>query len=112
MLFVFEGRTLTIPRLPSGGFEVVKSGVWSRLHIKNPPTAVWGDLRGCIAGFGSACEELKVEPFRTSGGGAEDGKSSQICKPRGPLRGEELKGKGYGAGSQRPTGSGFGSSEF
>ncbi len=42
VLFVFEGRTLTIPRLPSGGFKRAKSGVWGRLHINNPPTAVGG----------------------------------------------------------------------
>jgi len=48
-LFVYEGRTLTIPRLPSAGFKMAKSGVWGRLDIKNPPTAVWGDLRVQVA---------------------------------------------------------------
>jgi hypothetical protein len=42
VLFVFEGCTLTIPRLPSGGLKMAKSGNWGRLHIKNPPTAVGG----------------------------------------------------------------------
>jgi hypothetical protein len=49
VLFVFEGCTLTIHRLPSVGFKMAKSGVWGRLHINNPPTAVWGDLRGQLA---------------------------------------------------------------
>src|SRR5882724_8750145 len=49
MLFVFEGRTLTIPRLPSAGFKMAKSGVWGRLHINNPPNCRWGDLRVQVA---------------------------------------------------------------
>src|SRR6266404_9868429 len=76
VLFVFEGCTLTIPQLPLGGFKKAKSGVWSRLHINNPPTAVggiWGDLKrsGCIAGFGSACKEREAEHLRTWGGGVK-----------------------------------------
>ena len=27
---------------------MAKRGVWGRLDIKNPPTAVWGDLRGQV----------------------------------------------------------------
>ncbi|SRR5258705_6926245 len=42
VLFVFEGRTLTIPRLPSEGFKKAKSGVWGRLHINDLPTSVGG----------------------------------------------------------------------
>jgi len=61
---------------------MAKSGVWGRLHINNPPTAVGGFKRsGCIVGFGLACKEQKAESFSTSGGGAEDGKSSQMFKP-------------------------------
>jgi hypothetical protein len=58
VLFVVEGRTLTIPQLPLAGFK----------------------RSGCIAGFGSGCKERKAESFSTSGDGAEDGKSSQLSK--------------------------------
>jgi len=36
------GCTLTIPRLPSEGFKMAKSGVWGRLEFNNPPTSVGG----------------------------------------------------------------------
>ena len=80
---------------------MAKSGVWGRLDIKNPANCRWGDLRVQVAwpDLVRLAKKGKVELFRRSDGGAEDGKSSQMCKPRGPLRGEELKGKGYGAGS-------------
>ena len=42
VLFVFEGCTLTIPRLPSGGFKMAKSGVLGRLDINDLPTSVGG----------------------------------------------------------------------
>ncbi|MDX6710136.1 MAG: hypothetical protein QOH96_1152 [Blastocatellia bacterium] len=42
VLFVFEGCTLTIPRLPSEGFKKAKSGVWGRLHLNDLPTSVGG----------------------------------------------------------------------
>ena len=81
VVIVHEGRTLTIPRLPSAGFKKAKSGVWGRQHIKKPPTAVWGDLKrsDCVVGFGSACKERKAEVLRTSGGGSRRLENPRKC---------------------------------
>src|SRR4029077_6933234 len=85
-LFVFEGCTLTIPRLPSAGFKMAKSGVWGRLHINDPPNCCWGDLRGEVAlpdlvrlaknGRRNHCAHRAAEP--------KTGKSSQLSKPQPP----------------------------